>query len=196
MEGRGWVVKMGATPPPKLSQSNMPPSNELVLPKLRGLLGGGPDIPRAEAGWWCRVTHQAAPVLLNVIDSRVTAAVAVLQGGVWRAVNARDGSHVLGSAKQPHDPSEQDRNHAEMSSSTSTNTPSGHRLRMCSIIFNNDSPLKYRTSQLKHTASFLPAEILSTPSFLTSSPLHLSSSPGLQTVQRFIYILLVEAGHA
>lgn len=59
-----------------------------------------------------------------------------------------------------------------------------------------------RTSQLHNAVSFLPAETLSTPSFLTS-PICLSilpsilpsSSPSLQTVQRFIYILLVETGH-
>lgn len=33
------------------------------------------------------------------------------------------------------------------------------------------------------------------PSVYPSSPISLSSSPGLQTVQRFIYILLMEAGH-
>lgn len=50
-----------------------------------------------------RVTHQAAPVLLDIVYSRLTAAVAIFQGGVWRAVNTRNGSHVLGSAEQPQD---------------------------------------------------------------------------------------------
>ena len=51
---RGCVVKMGATPPPRLSQSNMPPSRELPLPRLRGRLAGGPLRPSAEPVWWCR----------------------------------------------------------------------------------------------------------------------------------------------
>lgn len=50
-----------------------------------------------------RVTHQTAPVLLDIIDGRLTTTVAVLQGGVRGAVNARDGGHVLGSAEQPQD---------------------------------------------------------------------------------------------
>lgn len=58
------------------------------------------------------------------------------------------------------------------------------------------------TSQLPNAVSFssplrsfqLPPSSHS-PSVSPSSPLSLSSSPGLQTVQRFVYILLVEAGH-
>lgn len=57
---------------------------------------------------WCRrtiyrVTHQAAPVLMDVIDARLTTAMTILQGWVWRAVNARDCSHVFGSPEQPQD---------------------------------------------------------------------------------------------
>lgn len=50
-----------------------------------------------------RVAYQAASVLLDIIDARLTAAVAVLQGWVRRAVNARDRGHVFGSAEQPQD---------------------------------------------------------------------------------------------
>lgn len=55
---------------------------------------------------------------------------------------------------------------------------------------------QYRTLRLHNTVSLLPPEIFSTPSQRpTSGPLSLCSSPSLQTVQGFVYILLVEARH-